>query len=213
MTGRLAAGSGVHTLTVSQPPAESVTASVPSRPDCGGGGPYDRASRVPSHPSTGPGAANRAGGSANGMPLKTATPDSSRPRRPPAVTRTLGSVAAITVCPSRRYVEHRGSLRARLATANEFPSSCLRPWADGPGGSEIASGRDRAPALPGGRAADRRAGAAAGPRAAGRAAGRRAWADLAADRPDRRRRAERPPRRLEPARLRVLAGGAGRRPG
>ena len=90
--GRRRAGSGDHTLTVSQSSrsAPGATGAVgPSmNADCGGGGPNVTASRTPSQAATGCGAANRSaptGGSANGMPRKTATPFSARrvPARPP----------------------------------------------------------------------------------------------------------------------------------
>src|SRR6478735_12315473 len=97
MTGRPASGSGSgdQTLTVSQPsPAASwVRASMPKWPPCGGGGPYDRASRTPLQPCTGRGAAKRnapTGGSANGIPRKTATPASRLPRSLPTSARTSG---------------------------------------------------------------------------------------------------------------------------
>src|SRR3954452_5001572 len=70
---------------------------MPKTPDWGGGGPYATASRVPSQPGTGSGAANRAGGSANGIPLNTTTPDSTLPRRAPAATRTFGSATVMAV--------------------------------------------------------------------------------------------------------------------
>src|SRR5262245_39935587 len=95
MTGSPAAGSGcgVHTLIVSQ---SSAVASwdAPSKPDCGGGGPYATAGGTPSQPRAGCGAAKRGaptGGSANGMPRKTARPASQLPRSTPATVRTSGS--------------------------------------------------------------------------------------------------------------------------
>ena len=67
--------------------------SMPNAPACGGGGPNETASRTPAQPRTGRGAANRSaptGGSANGMPRKTATPGSRLPRSTPAAVRTSG---------------------------------------------------------------------------------------------------------------------------
>src|SRR5580692_6057243 len=108
MTGSPAApGSGVNTLTVSQSsglvPGAPGGAGVTAYADCGGGGPNTAASRTPSHARAGRGAANRrspTGGWANGMPRKTATPFSTRPRTCPAAVRTTGSVTSIRT-PSR----------------------------------------------------------------------------------------------------------------
>src|SRR4029077_2348044 len=61
------------------------------------------ASRTPSQGRAGSGAANRrapTGAWANGMPRKTATPFSTRPRTCPAAVRTTGSVTSIRT-PSR----------------------------------------------------------------------------------------------------------------
>src|SRR6478752_1068934 len=63
---------------------------------CGGGGPYETADRTPAQPCAGRGAANRSaptGGSAYGMPRKTASPDSWLPRSTPAAVRTSGPEA------------------------------------------------------------------------------------------------------------------------
>src|SRR5229473_5156706 len=103
MTGSpAAAGSGENTLTVSQSPGSAPGAmgdiGVSRNPDCGGGGPNMAASRTPSQGRAGRGAAYRrspTGGSANGMPRKTATPPSTRPRTRPAAVRTTGSVTSM----------------------------------------------------------------------------------------------------------------------
>src|ERR1700683_4079133 len=104
MTGSPAApGSGVNTLTVSQSsgsvPGAPGGAGVIAEADCGGGGPNALASRMPSHTRAGRGAANRSapvGGSANGMPRKTAMPSAPRrPRTSPLAVRTTGSVTSI----------------------------------------------------------------------------------------------------------------------
>src|SRR4051812_47380717 len=103
MTGSPAAGpgSGDQTLIVSQSSAASLArASIPNAPACGGGGPYETASRTPFHSRTGRGAANRSaptGGSANGMPRKTATPPSVLPRTVPATARTSGRASATVI--------------------------------------------------------------------------------------------------------------------
>ena len=95
-------GSGENTLTVSQSSGSAPGATDAVGPsmnaDCGGGGPNMSASRTPSHGRAGCGAANRrvpTGGWANGMPRKTATPFSARPRTCPAAVRTTGSVTSI----------------------------------------------------------------------------------------------------------------------
>src|SRR3954451_10985081 len=105
MTGRRADGSvpGVQTLTVSQssPVGTGSSGARPWKPDsCGGGGPKSYASRVPSQPLTGRGAWNRAsptGGSANGIPRKTTSPLSARPRTAPAAVRTSRPSADVIV--------------------------------------------------------------------------------------------------------------------
>src|SRR6266700_1174701 len=103
MTGSPAAPrSGENTLTVSQSsgsaPGAGGDTGVSRNPDCGGGGPNMAASRTPSQARAGRGAANRrspTGGWANGMPRKTATPPSDRPRTCPAAVRTTGSVTSM----------------------------------------------------------------------------------------------------------------------
>src|SRR4249919_4056295 len=103
MTGSPAPpSSGENTLTVSQSSGSAPGATGAVGPsmnaDCGGGGPNMSASRTPSHGRAGCGAANRrapTGGWANGMPRKTATPFSARPRTCPAAVRTTGSVTSI----------------------------------------------------------------------------------------------------------------------
>src|SRR6185437_9792244 len=108
MTGSAAPpGSGENTLTVSQSsgsaPGATGAEGASRSPDCGGGGPNMAASRTPSQALAGCGAANRrapTGGWANGMPRKTATPFSTRPRTCPAAVRTTGSVTSIRT-PSR----------------------------------------------------------------------------------------------------------------
>src|SRR4029077_17323550 len=87
--------------------------------DCGGGGPNMAASPTPSQGRAGRGAANRrspTGGWANGMPRKTATPFSDRPRTCPAAVRTTGSVTSMRT-PSR------GMSRKK--------SGCGPPWPPG----------------------------------------------------------------------------------
>lgn len=114
-------GSGVQTFTVSQssPMGASITPVRPWNPDsCGGGGPKAKASRVPSQAVTGRGAANRAsptGGSANGMPRKTTSPSSRRPRTAPAWVRTTLAPTDVTTAPWVR-VDRNGSLREQRAT-------------------------------------------------------------------------------------------------
>src|SRR5438874_218835 len=108
MTGSAAPpGSGENTLTVSQSsgsaPGATGAEGESSKADWGGGGPNMAASRTPSQGRAGCGAANRrapTGGWANGMPRKTATPFSTRPRTCPAAARTTGSVTSIRT-PSR----------------------------------------------------------------------------------------------------------------
>src|SRR4029077_9653733 len=94
--------SGENTLTVSQSsgsaPGATGAVGVSRNADCGGGGPNMAASRTPSQGRAGSGAANRrwpVGGWANGMPRKTATPFSARPRTCPAAVRTTGSVTSM----------------------------------------------------------------------------------------------------------------------
>ncbi len=115
-------GSGDQTLTVSQssPAVSCASASMPNTPACGGGGPYETASRTPLQPSAGRGAAKRSaptGGSAYGMPRKTATPASRLPRSAPATARTSGrgpeapyAAVLITIPPQ---AGRRGSRRPR----------------------------------------------------------------------------------------------------
>src|SRR5436305_2387654 len=95
MTGSIApgSGSGDQTLTVSHssPTAAADTSPLPNASGCGTGGPNEKASRTPSQPRTGRGAAKRSsptGASANGMPRNTATPSSRLPRSAPATVRT-----------------------------------------------------------------------------------------------------------------------------
>src|SRR5580704_15799536 len=103
MTGSPAAPrSGENTLTVSQSSGSASGAAdsigVSRNPDCGGGGPKVAASRTPLQGRAGRGAANRrspTGGWANGMPRKTATLSSARPRTSPAAVRTTGSVVSM----------------------------------------------------------------------------------------------------------------------
>src|SRR5689334_16333479 len=108
MTGNpVAAGSGVQTLSVNQSVGSCRTgggAAVAGRPRvaCGGGGPNRSASRTPSQPSAGRGAWKRSaptGGAANGMPRKTATSCSTRPRTEPAPVRTTGDVGSAMALP------------------------------------------------------------------------------------------------------------------
>src|SRR4051794_6098754 len=97
MTGSRAPGSAAHTLTVSQSSASRTSASMPKKPACGGGGPNSVASRTPSQGVTGRGASKRSGptgGSANGMPRKTARPASLVPRTLPAAVRTSVVITA-----------------------------------------------------------------------------------------------------------------------
>src|SRR5260370_37790478 len=103
MTGSPAApGPGENTLTVSQSPGSAPGSmgdiGVSRNPDGGGGDPNMAAARTPSQGRAGRGAANRrspTGGWANGMPRKTATPPSARPRTRPAAVRTTGSVTSM----------------------------------------------------------------------------------------------------------------------
>ena len=134
-------GSGDQTLIVSQssPAASRAKLSMPNAAACGGGGPYDTASRTPSHPRTGRGAAKRSaptGDSANGMPRKTATPASQLPRSVPADARTSGrdpdgvdAVAVIThpsCAPGRS--QQTPALRTPIETGPAGPVSCVRVW-------------------------------------------------------------------------------------
>ena len=82
-------------------------ASMPKAPPCGGGGPNISALRTPVQPGVRRGAASRrgpTGGSANGMPRKTAVPASQLPRSVPAAVWTSGSrlgSTTITAPPTR----------------------------------------------------------------------------------------------------------------
>lgn len=136
MTGSPApgVGSGDQTLTDSQssPGASCDSASMPKCPACGGGGPYETASRTPLQPRTGCGAANRSaptGGSANGIPRKTATPASRLPRTTPATARTSGrgpddSDAATVITTSPGWVS---GLAASADPANHPPRPDVTP--------------------------------------------------------------------------------------
>ena len=86
--------------------------------------PDEGASRTPSQPRTGRGAAKRSaptGGSANGMPRKTATPFSRLPRSVPAAARTSGrdpdgldSVRVITISSQARGESSRRAQTLRI---------------------------------------------------------------------------------------------------
>src|SRR6478752_3767613 len=123
---------------------------------CGGGGPYETADRTPAQPRAGRGAAKRSaptGGSAYGMPRKTASPASRLPRSTPVAERTSGpgaesdGLAAVTVtvlCLQRigqvlwavrvRWVGSRRPGPADHAPGVRVPASHLRlmaGWARG----------------------------------------------------------------------------------
>jgi hypothetical protein len=136
-------GSGDQTLIVSQlsPAASRANVSMPNAAACGGGGPYDTASCTPPHPRTGRGAAKRSaptGGSANGMPRKTATPASQLPRSVPPDARTSGrdpdradGATVITAFPSVQG-EAKGLAANRTRRIIPSASGCAPTIYDGP---------------------------------------------------------------------------------
>src|SRR6185369_12001500 len=141
MTGNpVVAGSGVQTLSVNQSVGSCRAgggAAVAGRPSvaCGGGGPNTSASRTPSQPGAGRGAWKRSaptGGAANGIPRKTATSCSTRPRTEPEPVRTTGDVGSAMALLRRVPITLPTSMRP-VTTSGAGPQARQELQQAGPG--------------------------------------------------------------------------------